>query len=163
LTVAVLPAVWLINRDDDAGTRPNVAAVGLPAEDAATATPSPSDTGGAVDPMGDVDPRYLTDNSAPPPAPQQLPIAVGNTDHQVVATAVAIYRRSVGSVGTCLFNGVGAGETITVFNVDNGRSVECRTKLRSADAPAGELVMHPDRFIEIADLTSAPVHVEIRQ
>ena len=32
---------------------------------------------------------------------------------------------------------------ITVVNVDNGRSTECRTSPRPPDAPAGELVMHP--------------------
>ena len=52
---------------------------------------------------------------------------------------------------------------ITVVNVDNGRSIECWTARRPADAPDGELVMHPDRFRQIADLTNAPINVEIRQ
>jgi hypothetical protein len=157
LTLVVLPAVWLVNRDDD-GSRPNVAAVGLAAEDAAGGAASTT----AVDPMGDVDARYL-DGQPLPPAPVHVPIAVGSTDEVVVATAQAIYRRSVGTVDTCAFNGVEPGELITVVNVDNGRSIECRTARRPVDAPHGELVMHPDRFRHIADLTNAPINVEIRQ
>ena len=158
LTIAALPAVWLVNQDDD-GSRPNVAAVGLAAENGAaddTASTTPPD------PMGDVDARYLA-GTALPPSPQPPAVAVGSTDHVVVATAQAIYRRSVGRVDTCQFNGVRSGQLITVVNVDNGRSIECWTAVRPPEGPADELVMHPDRFIQIADLTSAPIDVEIRQ
>lgn len=159
LTVVALPAVWLVNQDDD-GTRPNVAAVGLAAEDGGAGDAAAPTT--PPDPMGDVDARYLAGTPLPPP-PEHVSIAVGSTDDVLVATAQAIYRRSVGRADTCEFSGVESGELITVVNVDNGRSIECWTALRPADAPASELVMHPDRFIEIADLTSAPIDVEIRQ
>ena len=157
LTVAALPALWLVNQDDS-GAGPNVAAVGLAAENGGTGA-----TGAATpaDPMGDVDARYLA-GSPLTPSPEHVEIAVGSTEDVLVATARATYRRSV-RADTCAFSGVGAGERITVVNVDNGRSIECRTVLRSPDAPAGELVMHPDRFLQIADLTSAPIDVEIRQ
>ena len=95
LTVVALPAVWLVNQDDD-GSRPNVAAVGLAAEDAAAGTAAPTTS---VDPMGDVDARYLDSTPLPPP-PEHVPVAVGSTDEVVVATAQAIYRRSVGRVDT---------------------------------------------------------------
>ncbi len=61
LTVAALPAVWLVNRDDtrSSATRPNVAAVGLAAEDGSAGRPdgaaAPPD---GVDPMGDGDPLF---------------------------------------------------------------------------------------------------------
>ena len=157
LTVAALPAVWLVNQDDE-GSRPNVAAVGLAAENGAADTASTT----PPDPMGEVDARYLAGTSLPPP-PQPASVAVGSTDQVVVATAQAIYRRSVGRVDSCQYNGVRAGQLITVVNVDNGRSIECWTTVRPPDGPADELVMHPDRFIHIADLTSAPINVEIRQ
>jgi hypothetical protein len=157
LTVVALPAVWLANQDEN-GSRPNVAAVGLAAEDAAVSAAPTT----AVDPMGDVDARYLDGQPLPPP-PAHVPIAVGSTDEVVVATAQAIYRQSVGSADTCAFNGIEPGELITVVNVDNGRSIECWTARRPVDAPRGELVMHPDRFRHIADLTTAPINVEIRQ
>lgn len=160
LTIVALPAVWLANRPEDgpASTRPNVAAVGLAADSAET-TP---DVVAPADPMGEVGARYL-DGSPRPPDPLPPPMAVGGGDDSVVATAHAIYRRSVATPGTCEFTGLGSGELITVVNVDNGRSIECRTAWPQPDAPTGELVMHPDRFAEIGDLTSAPIDVEIRQ
>jgi hypothetical protein len=158
LTVAVLPAVWLVNRDEAATTRPNVAAVGLPAE----GSPSTPSVGAPVDPMGSVEPLYLSEDDSPDAAPSAS-VAVGSSDDRLVSTATAIYRRQVGGPGTCLFNGAGLGELVTVVNVANGRSVQCRTSPRQPGAPADELVMHPDAFRTIADLTSAPIDVEIRQ
>ena len=157
LTIVALPAVWLVNRDDRA-SGPNVAAVGLAAEAA-----TPSTVAAEVnDPMGDVEAKYLQAGSAvPEPAP--VPVAVGASDDRVVATGHAVFRRSVGDVDACRFGGVAPGERVTVVNVDNGRSTQCRVSPPHADAPAGELVMHPDRFIQIADLMSAPVDIEVRQ
>jgi hypothetical protein len=158
LTIAALPAVWIANRDDPA-TGPNIAAVGL--ADAAAA-PSTTVDVALADPMGDVEAEYLSGGSTlPRPAP--VPIAVGTSEGRVVATGHAIFRRSVGHVDHCLFAGVAPGEMVTVVNVDNGRSTECRCKPQRPDAPAGELVMHPDRFVQIADLMSAPVDIEVRQ
>jgi hypothetical protein len=156
LTIAALPAVWLANRDDPA-TGPNVAAVGLAAESGATST-----TVVPLDPMGEVQAKYLEGGSTVAP-PAQVPIAVGSSDSRVVATGHAIFRRSARDAAICLFSGVAPGEKITVVNVDNGRSTTCRTRAQEPDAPAGELVMHPDRFLQIADLMSAPVDIEIRQ
>ena len=160
LTIVALPAVWLANQDGEgAAGRPNVAAVGLPAGDhAGTAT---ADTE-PVDPMGTVDAGYL-EGTPLPPRPGHVSLAIGSSADTLVATASAIYRRSVGRADTCLYSGVKAGSTVRVVNIDNGRSGECRTVLRPPDAPPDELVMHPDRFVELADLTSAPIRVEIRQ
>ncbi|MET0458177.1 MAG: hypothetical protein ABW195_02950 [Ilumatobacteraceae bacterium] len=160
LTIVALPAVWLANRDPagTAGSRPNVAAVGLPAADGGTAA---ADTE-PVDPMGAVEAGYLEGSSLPPRA-EHVPIEFGTSADVLVGSATAIYRRNVGRVDTCLYSGVEAGAHIRVVNADNGRSVECWTALRPPDAPPDELVMHPDRFAEIADLTSAPIDVEIRR
>ncbi len=158
LTTAVLPAVWLINRDEAGTTRPNVAAVGLPAG----ASPSTPSVGTSIDPMGTVEPLYLSEDDSPDAAPVPS-VAVGSSEDRLVATGTAIYRRQVGGTGTCLFNGAGVGELVTVVNVANGRSVQCRTSPRQPGAPANELVLHPDAFRTIADLTSAPIDVEIRQ
>ena len=55
------------------------------------------------------------------------------------------------------------GELIEVVNVDNGRSVECWSGPQlDEDAPADQLVLSPTGFLAIADLTDAPVPIEIR-
>ena len=51
------------------------------------------------------------------------------------------------------------GAAVTAVEVDRGLVAA----LRPPDAPQDELVMHPDRFSQIADLTSAPIDVEIRR
>jgi hypothetical protein len=161
LTIVALPAVWLANQDPagTSGSRPNVAAVGLPAGDGGAAVAADTEP---VDPMGSVEAGYL-DGSSLPPRAEHVPIEFGTSADLLVDSATAIYRRSVGRVDTCLYSGVEAGAHIRVVNIDNGRSVDCWTALRPPDAPPDELVMHPDRFAQIADLTSAPIDVEIRR
>jgi hypothetical protein len=156
LTVVALPAVWLANRDN-APTRPNVAAVGLAAENrshrhhrgAAGAPPA------SFDPMGAPDPLFLGGEPVPP-APEHLPIVVGPAD-PVIASPLGTYSRSVTDVDSCPFNGVEAGTTVKVVNPANGRSIECVTEPADGDM----LVLNPDRFMLIADLVTAPVPVEI--
>jgi hypothetical protein len=157
LTVAALPAVWLVNQDDAATTRPNVAAVGLaPGEAGATTTAE------TIDPMGDVAPRFLDAQPAPAAAPTPVAAVVGTGRGVTIATATAIFRRSVRDTRTCVFSGVPSGSHVTVVNVANDRSVDCWTTLRPIDQPQDELVMSAAAFAAIADPTTAPIHVEIR-
>jgi hypothetical protein len=160
LTVVALPAVWLANRDDTTSPRPNVAAVGAPVADGEAASVPPA----SVDPMGTVDAQYL-DGAVPAPPQTAGPVtpAIGTADGRVVATATAIFRRSVTSSTTCLFNGVKVGSHITVVNVDNDRSMTCTTALRPMDQPQDELMMSADAFATIADPSEAPIVVEIRE
>lgn len=156
--MAALPAVWLVNRDDDASMRPNVAAVGAPVVDVAEAA-SPV----TVDPMGDVVPQFLgVAGSATPATPGPVAPVVGRGEHTVVAAGTAIFRRSVRDPRTCLYSGVPGGSHIVVVNVANDRAVECWTAPRSNEEPRDELVLSADGFADIADLTAAPIHVEIR-
>jgi len=159
LTIVALPGIWLVNRDDDASARPNVAAVGAVVEGGA-----PSSTSPTFDPMGTAAPQYL-DGTATPDASTTLPIpaAVGTSGDHFVTTATAIFRRSVTNTRTCLFNGVAQGEFITVVNVDNDLSIQCFVAPRAPDQPVGELVMSAAAFAEIADPSTAPIDVEIRQ
>jgi hypothetical protein len=153
LTVFALPAVWLANRDN-APTRPNVAAVGLAAESASgRAAEAPPRR---ADPMGVPDPLF-PDEDPPPPAPADVSIAVGSTEGPILGTPLATYSRSVVDDDSCPYDGVVAGTTVTVVNPANGRSVECVTTSSDGD----ELVLHPDRFVLLADLTSGPIPVEI--
>jgi len=160
LTVVALPAVWLANRDDAASPRPNVAAAGAPVADGQAASIPPV----SIDPMGTVDAQYL-DGAVPAPPATAGPITpvIGTADGHVVATATAVFRRSVTSNTTCLYNGVTVGSRITVVNVDNDRSITCTTVLRPMDQPQRELVMSADAFASMADPSEAPIVVEIRQ
>lgn len=155
LTVIALPAVWLANRDDDRGSRPNVAAVGLAAEDASGAA-SEGAPSTSVDPMGIVDPLFSGEPTAESVGP--VSVAVGTTD-SVVATPFATYSRAVWG-DTCRYNGLEAGTEVTVVNPANGRSLECVIGTNDDD---DELTLHPDRFALLADLTTAPVRVEIHR
>ena len=163
LTVVVLPGIWLVNRDDDASARPNVAAVGA-AVDRGAVGGADSAAPATFDPMGTAAPQYL-DGTATPDVSTTAPAppAVGTAGEQVVAAATAIFRRAVRDDRTCLYNGVEPGSRITVVNVDNALSITCIAGQRPADQPPDELVMSAGSFARIADPSTAPIDVEIRQ
>jgi hypothetical protein len=155
--VAALPAVWLVNREDDRSVRPNVAAVGAPVVDVAAST-----TPVTIDPMGDVGPQFLASGPATPPAATPVVPVVGTDERASVASASAIFRRSVRDPRTCLYSGVPGGSLIEVVNVANDRAVECWTSPRTTEEPRDEVVLSAAGFAEIADPTAAPIHVEVR-
>jgi hypothetical protein len=159
LTVASLPAVWLVNREDDQSLRPNVAAVGAAVGDGAGST-----TLVTIDPMGDVSPQFLNEPAASvaPTVPGPVAPVIGTGDGQVVGGGRAIFRRSVRDDKTCLYSGVPSGSHIVVVNAANDRSVDCWTAPRAIGEPADEVVMSAAAFAAIADPTAAPIHVDIR-
>ena len=64
--------------------------------------------------------------------------------------------------GTCLASNIATGTEITVVNLNNGRSVTCiATRVYSTDETG--LILFTDTFAQIADLTDAPIPVEISQ
>ena len=161
LTLLALPMIWLVNRSDDDSARPNVAAVGLdpgepgPEPEAATAPASAEQ----IDPMGTSGAAYLAPT---PTAEQSTPeVVYGTVSGEAVGMAVATYRHNIGR-DVCLYNGTDLGARVTIVNVANGRSTECTTSYLSGGTTS-ELVMDSQRFATIADLVSAPVHVEVRR
>jgi hypothetical protein len=160
ITLLALPTIWLANRDEDgpSSSRPNVAVVGIDpgeADDAAAA-----EGAAEFDPMGESDAMYLEAGTTVVP-PDSVVVIVGSDPNDQVATGRAIYRRSV-QPGTCLFNGIRGGEDVTVVNVANGRSIECVASPYQ-DVLGDMLVLNTVQFQRIADLTAAPIHVEIRR
>lgn len=153
LTIVALPALWLANRPDSGA--PSVAVAGL-----------------AVDPTGDSENAPLADDR-----PGNAPVFFDGPSSQVGAglaeiavpaaptaertTARASFRSDV-PVGICQSDMIGNGQSITVVNLDNNRSITCTTVLTPTSV-SGELVMHPDVFSRIADLTDTPIPVEIRR
>ena len=162
ITLLALPTIWLVNRDEagPSSSRPNVAAVGLDPGEA----DNPAAMSGApvteLDPMGASGAMYLAPATTVVP-PASVVVVVGTTPDDAIATARGTFRRD-GDVDVCLFNGAPGGEDVTVVNVANGRSIECTTRsFQGGDDLM--LTMHVTRFQKIADLTAAPIHLEIRQ
>ena len=151
MTVLALPAVWWANEGDRVN-RPNVAAVGLAAEDA------PHDATPTAEPVMAA-PAYLTPASAPATPPPPVDVMVGTPEHTVVGTLPATFRRGVGRE-TCEVEGLDVDGRVTVFNPANGQSVECWTTGSGSEQPT--IVLAPDAFAQLADFTDAPVLVELR-
>lgn len=160
ITLLALPTIWLANRDEDgpSSSRPNVAVIGIdPGEaDDGTSSPTVSD----FDPMGGSGAMYLQPATTLVP-PVSAVVVVGTSHGAAVARARGTYRRSV-PTGTCMYNGIRGGEDITVVNVANGRSIRC-TSAPSESTEADLLVMSTTQFQKIADLTAAPIHIEVRE
>jgi hypothetical protein len=158
ITLVALPAIWLANRDDEgSSTRPNVAAVGI---DPGRAD-SDAGASAAFDPMGTTGAAYLDPMATQSPAASAA-IVIGTTPDDAIAVARASYRRTAVVFDTCQFNGLPGGEEVTVVNVANGRSTSC-TIVHKDGLARGELLLSQGRFQRIAELTAAPIHVQIRK
>jgi hypothetical protein len=160
ITLLALPTIWLANRDEGGhgSARPNVAVVGIDPGEAGVETPGSA--ADQFDPMGDPGVMFL-DPRTTLVAPDSVAVVVGTSPDEQVATGRGTYRRSV-APGTCMFNGIRGGESVTVVNVANGRSVTCTTSPYESTG-SDVLIMNTAMFQRIADLTAAPVHIEVRQ
>jgi len=164
ITTVALPALWYANQPDSGA--PNVATAGIAVGDgsASDAEPGPeADTGRttATDDETGAAPVFLDGPTAQLGAGvPEIAVPIAPSAERV--TIDATFRSNVVVAGVCRVPGLGNGQQITVVNLDNNRSITCTTKLTPADA-GHELVMHPELFSQIADLTDAPIPVEIRR
>lgn len=74
----------------------------------------------------------------------------------------ATFRNSIGGSSACGVPGVINARSVTIVNLDNGHSVTCTTVVQRGEL-GDEVVLHTDLFAQLADLTDAPIHVEIRR
>lgn len=172
LTLAALPVLWFVSRDD-AGAGPTVATAGV-------------DVGGATDPndtttsaptssvsvtigqsnlpdepsVRDDAPIFLDGPAANEGGVSQIAVPASSGIAPIFTEAT--FRSAMAGEENCFTSGIPTGTTITVVNLDNNKSITCVVALAPAVQRDG-LVMHTDRFRELADLTDAPVPVEIRQ
>jgi hypothetical protein len=152
-TVAALPALWIINRNDAGSAAPALGAAGVPQ---VGANQAPSTSAYTPDP-----PIFL---NGPPsgadPAIVDIVIPPGPTASQ--ATGRASFRRYADpSIRPCSTALAPWGKTLTVTNTDNGQTTTCLNSI-STPLPAGvDLVLHTDLFTLISDLADAPVPVRI--
>lgn len=152
-SLLVLPALWWFNRDD-ASTTPNSASGDAVALDSGTEQSNlPSE----------------------PTVIEQTPIfldgpmsAVGGISEIAIPNAdpleAIITRATFGNLsGTnvCLAQNITTGQLVTVTNLDNNRSITCRVTLAPATQIAG-IILQTAQFVTLADLTDAPIPVQIR-
>ena len=152
-TVAALPALWIINRNDAGSAAPRLGAAGVPHVGADKA---PSTSAYTPDP-----PIFL---NGPPsgadPAVVDIIIPPGPTATE--ATGRASFRRYADpTTRPCTTALAPWGKTLTVTNTDNGQTTTCVNSI-STPLPAGvDIVIHTDIFALISDLADAPAPVRI--
>jgi hypothetical protein len=149
LTLVAMPALWWANQS----AAPNVATVGIAVVDKST-TVSTAES-------GDVAPVFLDGPSGQVGAGLSE-IAVPAPPAIASITTTATFRSTLGSPSACMVPGISNGQQLTVVNLDNNRSVTC-TAILAPSSAADQLVMATELFAELADLTDAPIPVEIRQ
>lgn len=149
LTLVAMPALWYANQSG----APNVATAGIVVVDKSATAP----TAEAVD----VAPVFLDGPSGHVGAGLSE-IAVPAPPAIASITTTATFRSALGSPSACMIPGIGSGQQVTVVNLDNNRSVTC-TAILAPSSAADHLVMASELFAELADLTDAPIPVEIRQ
>ena len=159
LTLVALPALWWANTSEGSSA-PNLAVAGIDpgvdtgaTADGATAAPTATD-------RNDIAPVYLEGPASAAGAGQSAIAVPAKPLHEGVS-AKATFRSSV-SNGTCIVTGFSSGTRITVVNLANNRSVTCTAVLAPGN-PADDVLMPTSAFAEIADLTDAPISVEIRR
>jgi hypothetical protein len=167
LTVVALPALWWANQSGSAA--PNVATAGIAVDDgdadddgvAADAADADAVDTPAADAAGSEAPVFL-DGPAGQVGAGLSEIAVPAAPGVASISTTATFRSDLPTTATCTFPGLTTGAEVTILNLDNGRTVTCTAVLGGSGAP-DVLVMHTELFATIADLTDAPIPVEIRR
>jgi hypothetical protein len=165
ITVIAAPAAFLLNRDngDDDPSVVSTAGtlVGTMAPDpaqAAAGAPAYTDGPAETDPLGTAPVGYLAGTTVPGDLdPAQ--IAVPRLPDSV--RGLASFSSDIDSTLRCHANAdVPFNATLTVTNLDNSRSVQCVSSIGGAP-PETTIVLATATFAQIADLTDAPVPVQI--
>ena len=160
ITAIAVPAGLLLSRSpDDAGTSPSLTVVGtVPSTGpAAVADPDTHSAPSATHAMGTTPVAYL-DGTAPPHAADAPTIAIPRPGQAITGTAS--FSRRITAPEACQVIGVAFNSTVTITNLDNSRSVRC---INSIGGTPGEndVVLSDATFLQLADLTDAPILVEI--
>jgi hypothetical protein len=161
LTFLALPALWWANQSEGASA-PNIATVGVDvgAEGESAGSASGEATPAAQpDQLGKTDPVFLDGPAGDGGGAAE--IAVPAAPRRELITTSATFSSKLPSTTRCLIPGIAIGSQITVVNLDNNRSTTCVTLLAPSGSNA-DLVLHTSTFAELADLTDAPIPVEIR-
>lgn len=165
ITVILVPAAFLLNRGTDDTVPPANTLVGtvqIPGQAATEADGEPSGSGGpaATDPMGSTPIAYL-DGTVPNQADDPATIAIPRLPRSV--TGSASFSRNISNPAACQVKDVVTipfNSSVTVTNLDNSQTVRCVASVGGV-APDADVVLNADAFLQIGDLTDAPLSVEI--
>ncbi len=158
LTIIALPVIFFVTRVDstDGGAAVDPTTGEVIADD-------DSNDGPNRPPLvaSDADPTFLDGPSADP-NPRVAEVAVPARPETAPMRLSASYRSTVAGERTCLVQGLASGLTVTVKNLDNGRTIACVTAVAPFSQTA-DIVLHTDAFSRLADVTEAPITVELTQ
>jgi hypothetical protein len=145
LTIIALPTIYLVTRSDE------------PAADGAVAASSGPNRA-PIDFVQDK-PVFL-DGPILVREDEPATIAVPQRPAQESVRLTASFRSSVAGARSCLVVGVESRITVRIENIDNGRSLTCVTGFAPFDQQV-DVVLPPASFAELADLTEAPITIEL--
>jgi len=158
ITTIAVPAAFLLNRDQEPAAPPTVTVIGTLAADGSTGQPAqPAGDATATDAMGTTPVGYL-DGTVPARDSDPATIAIPRLPESINGTAS--FQRELTNVAGCMAKGAPFNSRITVTNRDNSRSVTCINNVGGIE-PNADVVLHADAFVQIADLTDAPIAVQI--
>ena len=159
ITLVLAPAAFLLTRgDDDAATAPEVTVIGTTPQ-AVTDTTVAASAPTATDVMG-TSPVEVLSGDASSSNDDPATIAIPRPPQGVTGTAT--FSRDIGAVEDCLVGALGVpfDARVTVTNLDNSMRIDCINNV-GGPRPEEGIVLHADAFLQIADLTDAPVPVQI--
>jgi len=161
LTVMALPALFLAAGSDDGS--PNVATAGVELNESADDASLPGGTSALTPDAADAasDLVYMSGPQSVGPGVPQVAVPA---DPGTRILASATYTSDRLDRSRCnVSEGVTTGDRLRVVNVANNRSVECTAVLSPVgDGDGVSLLMHKDLYTQVADVTDAPIYVEIR-
>jgi hypothetical protein len=104
------------------------------------------------------EPPVFVDTREPATPPAEIGIVVPGPPTGQQVDAVASFRR-IGDAAArpCATSLAPVDIVITVVNIDNGTSLQCRNVGPIGVTPGVDIVLHTDIFSEIGDLTDAPI------
>lgn len=164
ITVILVPAAFLLNRgsaDSAPPTNTLVGAVQIPGQTAPDEVASSGSADPAVtDVMGSTPIAYL-DGTVPSQDGDPATIAIPRPQQAI--SGEASFSREINDPVACQISdaaNIPFNSSVTVTNLDNSRSVRCVASVGGTPS-ASDIVLHADAFLQIGDLTDAPLPVEI--
>ena len=165
ITVILVPAALLLNRGGaDTADNPTNTLVGqalLPGQSTVPDDGDESRSGsGGTDAMGTTPPEHVL-GTVPPQNNDPATIAIPRVGQSV--RGIATFSRTIVDPTKCQLNDYVAipfDSAVTVTNLDNGRSVRCIADIGGA-LPDEEVILSAEAFLQVGDLTDAPLSVEI--